>query len=1037
MKTRAFKKAISVVCVLSMLLSLCVVSFVGTASADESTGVVDVLNGGTPQNYTLYNNGTSEVKNAVSGDALPTIANSNFLGWYDTSLTTKYTTYPADVTTLVAKYDGVTVDFDSGVFKPNTNNNLYMDIVDDPEDATNKVAAIRPKDGGNNMHIAPLGAVGATDGLKLTNGKVYEISFKYYAKNVGSKSVDLSIRASAYANVGTSGGKTGGTGSFIISEDTNGWANGSFTFTFNGTEASPYLIFLAQQYINPQTATVYFDDIVIKPYVPVVVTEDFEMDFEDVDNAGFKWSVNAANNYTYSSGNGYVTRGEILANEDDTNKFFKLMHFKKKNGNHYFTVNNGEHQLALAHGGIYTVEFDYFVEHSETPAKLNLYYVSTKSGTVKGLATLDEFNYRDDDATLGWSHATYTFIANSDSAEYSSLGIGLFNSTNCPEEYATAVLFDNVVVKTHSIAGSDAIVIFDSKGGDECESMVVEVGGSPVALPAPNRYGYDFAGWKYDVTTGEGEEAVTETFDLTTSTVIPEGIMNAYATWTLKDGVIELGFRTNVEEYDANVGTIVAFPGQPVLNMPADPECNNQTFVGWYLDRNFKKALDVNSAPSKSTVLFAKWDTEGVVIDYEDYTITDVGRKSDRYKIITEENGNKVLSHCLKYGTIQSADAIARAMFQTEGKIIRAYEGAPYVVTFKYKVEDFKSQGKFYVFLSSATNTWGNYKQQTGSVAYTSNTDGWAVGKIEFNATLASDATSADNYMSIGCSGNATLFIDDVVISCPENDMNIYGSAIRFNVNGGKTQSAISGDLGDEIKLPTPVKPGYKFVGWYTDNTLETKFTEKYFGEEPILLHAKWQLGKFEESFEDYPASIQQLGIAPGNSLYSSTAVGFDSSNIHSGKFSLFRNGATAGVKSFTLMRAGDLAIDVGETYTLTLWVKPTAISSTAGSISLMSMSTFTGVNAATESGTIASYSDLKEGEWQQLTYTFVATTPFVAIGTAAGCDMYIDDISITLKGYTGSASTGDNSVSPIIILAFIIVSAGALLITGKKVFSK
>ncbi len=1032
MKTRAFKKAISVVCVLSMLLSLCVVSFVGTASADESTGVVDTLNSGTPQDYTLYNNGASEVKNAVSGDALPAIADSNFLGWYDTSLTTKYTTYPADVTTLVAKYDGTVADIDSGSFVPNTGNDSLLSIVDDPDKAGNKV--LKTSKTGANNHFAPLGAPGATDGFKPVIGKTYEVTFKYNISGVTGP-VSISSRGCALANVGKTGGKTSTLGEMIISADSNGWKDGSFTFTFTSTEDKPYFLLLI--YDGKASSTTLVDDIVIKPYVPVVITEDFEMDFEDVDNAGFEWSVDAANNYTYNSGNGYVTRGEILANEDDTNKFFKLMHFKKKNGNHYFTVNNGEHQLTLAPGGIYTVEFDYFVEHSETPTKLNLYYVNAKGSTVKELTTLDEFNYRDDDATLGWSHATCTFIANSDAAAYSSLGIGLFNSTNCPEEYATAVLFDNVVVKTHSITGSDAIVIFDSKGGDECESMTVEVGGSPVALPAPTRYGYDFAGWKYDVTTGEGEEAVTETYDLTTATVMPEGIMNAYATWTLKDGAVELGFRTNVEEYDANVGTIVAFPGQPVLNMPADPECDNQTFVGWYLDRNFKKAFDVNSAPSESTVLFAKWDTEGVVINYEDYSITDTGRKSDRYKLITEENGNKTLSHSLEYGTNKNADAIARAMFQTGGKVIRAYEGAPYVVTFKYKIENFKSQGKFFVFLSSSSNTWGRYKQQTGSVAYTANTDGWAVGVIEFDATLAADATAADNYMSIGCNGDATIYIDDVVISCPENDMNIYGSAIRFNVNGGKAQSAISGDLGDEIKLPTPVKPGYKFIGWYTDNTLETKYTEKYFGEEPVLLHAKWQLGKFEEGFEDYPASVQQLGIAPGNSLYTSTAVGFDSSNIHSGKFSLFRNGATAGVKSFTLMRAGDLAIDVGETYTLTLWVKPTAISSTAGSISLMSMATFTGINAATESGTIARYSDLKEGEWQQLTYTFVATTPFVAIGTAAGCDMYIDDISITLKGYTGSAPTGDNSVSPIIILAFIIVSAGALLITGKKVFSK
>ncbi len=49
---------------------------------------------------------------------------------------------------------------------------------------------------------------------------------------------------------------------------------------------------------------------------------------------------------------------------------------------------------------------------------------------------------------------------------------------------------------------------------------------------------------------------------------------------------------------------------------------------------------------------------------------------------------------------------------------------------------------------------------------------------------------------------------------------------------------------------------------------------------------------------------------------------------------------------------------------------------------------------------------------------------------------MYIDDITVTLKGYTGSA-TGDSSVNPIIVIALIVLCAGALLITGKKVYPK
>ena len=79
----------------------------------------------------------------------------------------------------------------------------------------------------------------------------------------------------------------------------------------------------------------------------------------------------------------------------------------------------------------------------------------------------------------------------------------------------------------------------------------------------------------------------------------------------------------------------------------------------------------------------------------------------------------------------------------------------------------------------------------------------------------------------------------------------------------------------------------------------------------------------------------------------------------------------------------------------------------------------------------------MKEGEWNHVSYTFTAKTKFIGLSTTANNDMYFDDITVTLKGYTGSASTGDASVNPIVVLAIIIVCAGALLITGKKVFSK
>ena len=136
-------------------------------------------------------------------------------------------------------------------------------------------------------------------------------------------------------------------------------------------------------------------------------------------------------------------------------------------------------------------------------------------------------------------------------------------------------------------------------------------------------------------------------------------------------------------------------------------------------------------------------------------------------------------------------------------------------------------------------------------------------------------------------------------------------------------------------------------------------------------------------------------------------------------------------------MRSKDLALTVGETYTLSFYVKPTSIGDANGTISLLEMATFTGINQGTIGDVVAKVSDLKEGEWNLVTFTFTAKSEFIGISTTASNDMYFDDLTVTLKGYTGSANTGDASVNPILVIALVLISAGALLVTGKKVFSK
>ena len=103
-------------------------------------------------------------------------------------------------------------------------------------------------------------------------------------------------------------------------------------------------------------------------------------------------------------------------------------------------------------------------------------------------------------------------------------------------------------------------------------------------------------------------------------------------------------------------------------------------------------------------------------------------------------------------------------------------------------------------------------------------------------------------------------------------------------------------------------------------------------------------------------------------------------------------------------------------------------------------MKKYTSITAtsSTKSDKIKTVGELKTGEWQKISYTFVCPKDmkYVAISTTPGNDMYFDDITVTLYGYTGSA-TGDTSVSPLIMLALVMMAVGAVIVTSRKVFAK
>ena len=249
-------------------------------SADEDVSIYTNIN-----NIEFNDNGdVSKVDKSYIGADLPEgteYYGAEFKGWYNDSLNAKYTTMPAGNMTLYSKYDGNVYNFENGgYYDPNgkfgSGSSLYS-IGENPTDNTDNVITSSLKGNAGDNHFA-FNASGydGSDGYKLTVGNTYQISFMYYAEDLNENGAIVQFKGCKQNNIGMSGGKSIGYGGKLLNVEKQ-WTGVTSTFTYTGEEltdeSSPYLIMMVQdgsavEGAEACTATVYFDDIVIKEIEP-------------------------------------------------------------------------------------------------------------------------------------------------------------------------------------------------------------------------------------------------------------------------------------------------------------------------------------------------------------------------------------------------------------------------------------------------------------------------------------------------------------------------------------------------------------------------------------------------------------------------------------------------------------------------------------------------------------------------------------------------------------------------------------------------
>ena len=159
--------------------------------------------------YTLYDKGEVTTVTAQPGSAVPEKFSGSFLGWYDTTLTTKYDKMPVLSRELVAVYDGTSLNFEkNGVYDPNKKIGTVgsFKLVADPANESNHALYASFKNTSANKNFAPAMVEGFSKGLTLKDGQVYTLKFDYIAKDVNDAGIVMQIRNSTDAGIGGVGG---------------------------------------------------------------------------------------------------------------------------------------------------------------------------------------------------------------------------------------------------------------------------------------------------------------------------------------------------------------------------------------------------------------------------------------------------------------------------------------------------------------------------------------------------------------------------------------------------------------------------------------------------------------------------------------------------------------------------------------------------------------------------------------------------------------------------------------------------------------
>ena len=390
---------------------------------------------------------------------------------------------------------------------------------------------------------------------------------------------------------------------------------------------------------------------------------------------------------------------------------------------------------------------------------------------------------------------------------------------------------DRPISRTVHIDWSDPAearyIAFDTRGGSLVSALSLRAGAAVRQPVNPTRQGYDFAGWYTD-------RSCTTPFDFPST--MPDYYADSnhrykgitvYAKWTPRDDT-----KYTVEHYKQTVAGGYELAAEDTQTLLGTTEGMTAAAEKSYTGFQLKKIEQTTIMPDGSSVAKVYYDRELYPVTFA-YNVAGLEGSDMVYRIRYE---GTVYPPRLTLGGYDFAGYEDLTLDESGGlKVTQALRfnatWTPRTDT-PYRVEYYtqSADGRGYLLLDGEHDIVSKTGETDKSLpirALADARDGLTLVRAKVNGTEV-DKTTGSYTVSRDGRTVVKLYYDRVPVM------------LHFVSNGGSDAADITKGFGMKVVLPTPVREGYRFDGWFTDSALTEPFTARVMPDRDTTLYAKW-----------------------------------------------------------------------------------------------------------------------------------------------------------------------------------------------------